>query len=351
MSQNVPVRLLYIDDDRGLSRLVEKELSRHGYAVTSALDGDAGLELLAADTTAFDVVALDHYMPARDGLDVLPDLLALNDPPPVVYVTGAQDSRIAVAALRAGAADYVIKDVSEDFTDLLRAAMEDAITRRRLQRANEIAQEEVRLARDRAEAMLREVNHRVGNSLQLVSSFMSLQQRELSDQHARAALQEAQARIEAVAHVHRRLYASGDMTRVDLGAYLEGLVDELSKSLGSEGARPNIRLEATSLFVSTDQAVSIGVIVTELVTNAVKYAYTEERPGEIRVRLAPDGAARALLTVEDDGPGMGDGTPKGTGLGGKIISAMAAGLRSVVDLDPHHKGVRARLSFEMQAGK
>ena len=80
-------------------------------------------------------------MPSRDGLDVLPDILALPAPPPVVYVTGAQDGRIAVAALRAGAADYVIKDVSEDFTSLLRSALEDALLRRRLQRENEIAQE------------------------------------------------------------------------------------------------------------------------------------------------------------------------------------------------------------------
>src|SRR5690606_7597087 len=137
------IRLLYIDDDRGLSRLVEKELGRHGYVVTHAIDGDAGLALLAADET-FDVCALDHYMPGRDGLDVLPEILALTAPPPVVYVTGAQDGRIAVAALRAGAADYVIKDVSEDFTTLLRKALEDALHSRRLERANEVANEEVR---------------------------------------------------------------------------------------------------------------------------------------------------------------------------------------------------------------
>ena len=131
-----PLHLLYIDDDRGLSRLVEKELGRQGFVVTCAADGEAGLEILRSGKT-FDVCALDHYMPERDGLDVLPDILGLQDPPPVVYVTGAQEGRIAVAALRAGAADYVIKDVSEDFTALLRSAIEDAHHRRRLQRENE----------------------------------------------------------------------------------------------------------------------------------------------------------------------------------------------------------------------
>jgi len=338
-------RLLYIDDDRGLSRLVEKELGRHGYAVTCAPDGDAGLDLLR--TQAFDVCALDHYMPGREGLDVLPDILALNAPPPVVYVTGAQEGRIAVAALRAGAADYVIKDVSEDFTSLLRSALEDAVLRRRLQRENDAAQEEIRLARDRAETMLREVNHRVGNSLQLVSSFISLQLRHLSDDGARAALRESQARIEAVAHVHRRLYTSGDMSRVAMHDYLHGLMDELSKSIGPGEGSPRLTVDAEEMTVTTDQAVSLGVVVTELVTNAVKYAYAPGQGGEIRIQLRPDGEGRAILTVEDDGPGLGDGVAKGTGLGGKIVSAMASGLRSALEFDPEHKGVRARLAFDL----
>ena len=263
-------------------------------------------------------------------------------------MTGAQEGRIAVAALRAGAADYVIKDVSSDFTALLRNALEEAVTRRRLQRQHEEAQEQIRLARDRAEAMLREVNHRVGNSLQLGSSFMSLQLRHLVDEGARAALKESQARIEAVAHVHRRLYTSDDMSSVALDEYFDGLIVELRKSLAPGAGSPALTLKAQPLSVSTDQAVSLGVIVTELVTNAVKYAYGPGQGGEIRIVLEADAdKGRALLTVEDDGPGLGDGTPKGTGLGARIVSAMASGLRSAVDFDPDHKGVRARLAFDL----
>lgn len=339
-----PVRLLYIDDDRALARLVQKDLARHGVEVVWAEHGDAGLERLQAEV--FDACALDHYMPLRDGLDVLPDILALPEPPPVIYVTGAEDGRIAVGALRAGAADYVMKDVSEDFTALLRAAVGDAVARRRLEQANARALEEVRQARDRAEALLREVNHRVGNSLQLVSSFMSLQHRELKDEGARAALREAQARIEAVAHVHRRLYTSADVAAVAMDEYLAGLVEELTRSVGAGDRAVTVTLKAEPMRLSTDQAVSLGVVVTELVTNAVKYAYGPGQSGEIRVHLLAEGEHHGVLVVEDDGGGMDGGAPKGTGLGGKIVSAMARGLKSAVEFDPSHQGVRARLAFE-----
>ncbi|HEV2082065.1 MAG TPA: histidine kinase dimerization/phosphoacceptor domain -containing protein [Brevundimonas sp.] len=341
------VRLLYVDDDVALARLVQKELGRHGYDVVCAHDGDEGLRLMAGG--GWDACALDHYMPGRDGIDVLPEMIALPEAPPVVYVTGAQEGALAVAALRAGAADYVIKDVSSDFVTLLRNAVDDAMMRRRLQREHESAQAEIAAARDRAEAMLREVNHRVGNSLQLVSSFISLQSRQLKDEGARGALREAQARIEAVAHVHRRLYTSGDMATVALDEYLRGLIDELGQSLGPDGSSPDLRLEAEPLTVSTDQAVSLGVIVSELVTNAVKYAYAPGQSGEIRVRLEKADGHRAVLTVEDDGPGIdaADDKPKGTGLGRKIIAAMAGGLKSALEFDPAHTGVRARLAFDL----
>lgn len=339
-----PIRLLYIDDDQGLSRLVQKDLERNGFRVTCAPDGEAGLALLGEQP--FDVVALDHFMPSREGLDVLPEIQDLPAAPPVVYVTGAQEGRIAVAALRAGAADYVIKDVDEGFIALLRAALEAAVKQDRLRRAKEAAELEVRAARDRAEALLREVNHRVGNSLQLVSSFISLQSKALTDEAARDALRVTQARIEAVAQVHRRLYTSANVEHVALDDYLEGLVEELRQTFAAESSgRSDIQLQVEPVRVSTDKAVSLGVIAAELVTNAVKYAYPDAG-GPIRVRLLSEGDKRAVLVVEDEGVGLGEGAPKGTGLGGRILHAMAASLNTKVEYDAAHAGVRASLCFD-----
>jgi two-component sensor histidine kinase len=345
MTQATTPRLLYIDDDAGLARLVQKDFARHGVEVVWAPDGDEGLARLASQS--FDAVVLDHFLPMREGIEILADIRAMPDAPPVVYVTGTQEGRVAVAALKAGAVDYVIKDVAEDFLSLLRSAIDDALEREALRKAKEEGEAEVRAARDRAETLLREVNHRIGNSLQLVSSFVSMQARSLTDVAARDALRETQARIEAVAHVHRRLYTSQDVSTVELRDYFSGLCEELRYSMSVTDNSPTISLTAEVLRVPTDRAVSLGVILAELVTNAMKYAYDKDvGGGEIRVRLDADGEGRGVLTVEDDGVGLGAAKPKGTGIGRTIISAMAQNLRSKVDYDPDHRGVRARLAFE-----
>ncbi|WP_267396307.1 response regulator [Sphingomonas sp. GC_Shp_1] len=337
--------VLYIDDDAGIRRLAKRALERRGYRVTLAESGSDGVAAAAAER--FELIAVDHYMPGMDGLETLERLHEQGDTPPVVYVTGSEEGRIAVAALKAGAADYVVKTVGEDFFDLLAATFEQVRTRAALEHGKAAVEADLRASNARLEALLGEVNHRVANSLQLVSAMVRLQASALGDPTARAALDDTQRRIGAIAQVHRRLYSANDVESVDMQEYLGSLVDELAETLSSDSAPHALRLVADPIRLSTDKAVSLGVIVTELVTNACKYAYPNSA-GEVRVALRREDGDVFLLVVEDDGCGIVvDASPKGTGLGTKLIRAMAQSLQSIVEYEPRAQGCRAVLRAAM----
>ncbi|RYE09579.1 MAG: two-component system sensor histidine kinase/response regulator [Hyphomicrobiales bacterium] len=201
------------------------------------------------------------------------------------------------------------------------------------------------LARDRAQVLLSEVNHRVANSLALVSSLVNLQGKSIGDETAKKALAETQDRIFAISLVHKRLYGSNDVRVVTLDEYLAGLLDHLQSSLRSEAQGVRLTYELEPVVLATDASVNLGVVVTEWVTNAFKYAYPAGS-GEIRVRLQRLDDAQIRLTVEDDGVGRADGEPaRGTGLGTRIVTAMASSMKASIDYQQRQPGTQATLTF------
>jgi two-component sensor histidine kinase len=340
--------LLYIDDDEALARLVDRGLTRLGFKVVHAASGGHGLDRL--EQGGIDVIALDQFMPGLDGLETLERILAIPNAPPVVFVTAAQDSNIAVTALKAGAADYLVKDTLGDFIPLLHVAIDGALRQARIQKARDDAEAEVHASRDRyaalaaeREVLLREVNHRVGNSLQIIASLLHLQANSSTEDDVKAALTNAMGRVAAVAQVHRRLYTSHDLKSVLLNQYLDALLEDLRRS--AEGNRMSrLTLKAEPVEIDPDRAVAIGIIVNELVMNAVKYAYPDGA-GPIHVDLTAQGDD-VVLSIADDGVGLNARSdPRSTGMGQRIVSAMASKLDASVERDPARAGTRIVLRF------
>jgi two-component sensor histidine kinase len=346
--------ILLIDDDVALTRLMQKECERHRYKVSVAADGAAGLARVAEG--GIDGVVLDHHLPDQDGLSVLAAIRQLPEVPPVIYLTASAEASVAVAALKAGAADYVVKDVSGDFRTLLLYALDSAFAAAAMRRAKEAAEAEVRAARDRFKAvaeeralLMREINHRVTNSLAIVCTLLRVRISRALRPEVRAALSDAEVRIQAFARIHRHLYTSDDVRSVSLELYLKSLIDDLRLSIEEgvsiEEGGVEITLNADPVEIDPDRAVAAGVLVTELIINAKKHAYPAGK-GQIRVGLRTINAHSAELSVEDDGIGSANGASSAPrGLGTIIIQAMGFKLGSKIVFDPSHRGTRVMATF------
>ncbi len=184
------------------------------------------------------------------------------------------------------------------------------------------------------DVLMKEVNHRVQNSLQLVASFLRLQAKTAGDGAVADHLAEAQARLAAVALVHRRLYRDDQVESVDLARYVDELIADMKTSLGADwGAQ--MRLDLAPVLVPTDRAVNIGLILTELVINATKYAYGGGA-GPLLIALEQHGTLLRLI-VADEGRGKG----QGEGFGSRMMAAMVQRLGGDIDYLDNAPGVRA----------
>jgi chemotaxis family two-component system sensor kinase Cph1 len=182
--------------------------------------------------------------------------------------------------------------------------------------------------------LLKEVSHRIQNSLQLVSAFLSLQARDVGDPILTAHLGEAQRRIAAVGLVHRRLYGDAQLETVDLSRYIDDLVPDIQASMGANW-KDQITLRLSPIVVTADKAIKIGLILTELVINANKYAYAGA-PGPISIVLERHGN-RLRLIVADNGLGRAGSR---RGFGSKMVAIMVKGIDGAYEETSNDPGVR-----------
>jgi PAS domain S-box-containing protein len=201
------------------------------------------------------------------------------------------------------------------------------------------------------EALLAEVNHRVSNSLQLVSSLLSLQAIRTRDAALRRGLAEAQGRIGVVSSVHRRLYQSGSHGRIDdLGTFLRDLLSDAIAAIDPSGQiRFSAELPGARLPTPIDRAVPLAIAVSELVTNAVKYAYPAGHGGALRLALQPEPGGGLLTTVEDDGVGVPEGFDPASsrGVGMRVVLTLVRQLQGRLEVEATSPAGGARFSIHL----
>jgi two-component sensor histidine kinase len=174
-----------------------------------------------------------------------------------------------------------------------------------------------------------ETNHRIANSLQILSTILFLQARDVSDGPARNILAATQKRIAAIAYIHRHLYQARDGQVVDIADYLDELARGLDDAFGPDSSQPRVEAAIEPAKVPMDVATSLGLLTTELVMNACKHAYAPDQPGLVRIDLYQTDNGLSRLEVRDFGIGRRVlPKPPHEGLGSQIIDAMARKLEA-----------------------
>lgn len=184
------------------------------------------------------------------------------------------------------------------------------------------------------EVLLREVHHRVKNNLQVVSSLLYLQSLYIKDETIAGLFREGQERIRAMALVHEKLYGTADLSRVDFAEYVRSLAGELLVSYGITAATVGLHVDIGKVQLDIATAIPCGLVINELVTNALKHAFPMGTKGEITIAARPVGGDRLELTVRDNGVGFPEGfdlANAGT-LGLQLVRTLIEPLRGTIEL-------------------
>lgn len=165
-------------------------------------------------------------------------------------------------------------------------------------------EEQTRSSLAEKEVLLKEIHHRVKNNLQIITSLLNLQSRRTQDAHAFSALQESNNRMYTMALIHEKLYRSDNLARVDFVVYVQELTTHLCHSYQAYHRGVTIVVEGDEIYLDINQLVPCGLIINELVTNALKYAFTNSHPGQLSIEIRAESQNECQLVIADNGVGL-----------------------------------------------
>ena len=199
------------------------------------------------------------------------------------------------------------------------------------------------------EVLLQEIHHRVKNNLQVISSLINMQVRQLEDNSSRDALEECQTRVQAIALIHEKLYQSKDYSRVPFSEYAKSLVANVFGAAGISQSAVTLQLAMEDLSLGVDKAIPCGLILNELITNALKHAFPDQRHGTVRVELRREGDRDIVFAVSDDGVGMPvEFHPKESpSLGMSLVQTLVEQLDGSIEII-RDAGTRFQVRFPME---
>ena len=201
------------------------------------------------------------------------------------------------------------------------------------------------------ETLLKEIHHRVKNNLQIISSLLSLQSKNTNDVATQGAISESRNRVKSMSLIHEQLYQEDTISGVEMKDYITRLVSSLTSSYGLDTERIEIKIETENILLDVDSAIPLGLIINELVSNSMKYAFPDQRSGVILISLK-DSMNELLLRVQDDGVGMDASKKSNQTFGLSLVNSLMRKLKAEIvivsqdTLPPGEQGTSVQLTIK-----
>ena len=290
------IKVLLIEDNPADVRLIQEmlaEKSSEGFNLVYTDKLQTGMEHLANGD--IDVVLLDLGLPDSQGLDTFVKVHTQAAEVPIVVFTELDDGKTGLEAVKMGAQDYLVKgDVSGNS---LIPAIRYAIERKQ-------AEEKIKSSLREKEVLLREIHHRVKNNMQIISSLLNLQSKNIKDGQALDMLRSIQNRVKSMTLIHERLYQSKDFARVSFAEYVQILTSHLFGSYGIDPKAIKLNINIKNVLLDINTAIPCSLIINELVSNSLKHAFPDGKKGEIKIAMHPLNEKEIDLAVSDNGVGL-----------------------------------------------
>ena len=336
------IRILHLEDSDDDAALVCAALRREAVACHVTRVESRAEFVEAMDLDHWDLILSDYSLPSFDGVSALKIAAEKRPRLPFIFVTGCLGEELAVETMSCGATDFVLKHRLNRLPQAVMRARRESESAT----ARDEAERQLRVSLREKELLLQEVHHRVNNNLQLICSLLSLQSEGAADPFLSSALCESQQRVQSMARIHAMLYASTSLKDIDFGEYARWMANEVLSCYGPDRTRIGLVLALDPIRFEIDRAIPCGLILNELLSNAFKYAFPDNRSGEVRVSLHHQ-KSRVQLVVEDSGIGLRDGfsLKEAKSLGLRIVDTLARQIGGSLEITSN-RGTRFVLNFD-----
>ncbi len=336
------LKVLILEDVPFDAELIEYEMRREDIKFLSRRVETEKDFLRELNELKPDVILADHSLPHFDGFSALEITKKISPHTPFIFVSGKIGNEFAINMLKKGAKDYVFKN---NLTKLA-PAIKRAITERNELEELIISKNQLQEALEEKELLLKEIHHRVKNNLMIISNLLELQSYYIKDKADFNVFLDSKTRADSMALIHEKLYQSTDLKRINFGEYIHSLAFDIFDTYNIAPDRIKLVINVEKVMLDINTAIPLGLIINELLTNSLKYAFPDDKNGIITIIFSKTDNKFTLI-IKDNGIGLKPGIDfrNTDSLGLELVNNLTRQIDGAVELN-YEGGSEFRITFK-----